>query len=1025
MTRHAFQDMSVGYKLLLTTFLTVSLALFCFLALSITKETFDWQSAKLQDMASDVDLIDENAASALLSNRSNLVEHDLAALWTADEMTYGAVYDGAGRLFSEAGIAGAKLKRVGPAVLRSGHSISWGQIAVFKPIVYRGTQIGTLYLADDMHGFYSDILSDAGISLLAAMVAFGLAASFLLWLRPAIVNPLANLAQTMRTIAREKNYNLRVAPEGHDEIGILADTFNQMLDAIQERDVKVAGHQHELEKLVEQRTSELNDANKMLEGELAERKAAQESLHAHDTLLKTVTRSAAELLSSLNLDNAIGAVLDLMGSALGVSRIMISPVAVGEDGHYIASMSHEWFAPGRRPLMDNAILENIDLTTSFPRAVAATTMGDPAPLDVQDMPQPYREIYGQDGIRSFLVIPITVEKRLWGGLLFLDSSQTRREWSWAETDTLSTLANLIAAAVTRARTVKELADANTIVQNSPTVLYRLKGEPTLPLTYISHNITKFGYDPKTLTASEKFFQTLVHPEDLPRLQAAMGNILARNASGASIEFRLLLPGGTFRWVENRCTSIRDNSGRLLEIEGIIIDITERKAAEEKIALLARTDPLTGLANRATFIERLHQSFIAAGRGAPRFAVLYLDLDHFKDINDTRGHPVGDQLLREASARLKGAIRETDLVARLGGDEFAILQNDISDASDSGSLASKISEVLSKPYRLDNSELHVTASIGISYFMPETEKPDDMLAQADLALYRAKEDGRDQYRFHSEELDKEVSERVAMAEELRRAIARNEMEVYYQPQVELHSGNIVGMEALVRWHHPFRGLLMPAAFIPVAEKTGTILAIGHDVLRKACLQMKAWRAEGMAPPVLSVNISLAQLKAGAQFVRDVTETLAEAGIPPSDLELDVTESMLAQTTLAQNDVLDRLRQLGIRIALDDFGAEYSSFDYLRTYRVNHLKVARSFVEKATKDPQQAATIRAIIGAARELGIQVIAEGVETQEQRALLVSIGSATRGQGFYFSEAVDAVHASELLRKGVIDGTAKHETAA
>jgi diguanylate cyclase (GGDEF)-like protein/PAS domain S-box-containing protein len=753
---------------------------------------------------------------------------------------------------------------------------------------------------------------------------------------------------------------------------------------------------------------------------LPRRNRTRQVLHAHDALLKAVAQSAAELLGTLNLDDAINAVLGFMGEALHVSRVLLAPVTQRADGHLIANFSHEWFTPGRQPYLSQAALQNVDLTALFPHNVAANAMGEPSMQDVAEMPEPLCGIYAGDGMRSFLVIPLMQDEKFWGNLLFFDSQPARREWSWAETDTLTTLASLLSAAIARHRTVKELADANTIVQNSPTVLYRLKGEPTLPLTYISHNITKFGYDPKVLAASGNFFQTLVHPEDLPKLQSAMAKILDRNIAGATIEFRLLVPGGAFRWVENRYSAIRDQSGRLVEVEGIIIDITERKAAEEKIAQLARTDALTGLANRATFVERLHQSYIAARRGAGRFAVLYLDLDHFKDINDTRGHPVGDELLRQAGERLKRHIRETDTVARLGGDEFAVLQNDIADPSDAGALAVKIGHALSAPYRIGGNELHITASIGISYYMPDTAKPDDMLAQADLALYRAKEEGRNQYRFHSEDLDRQVAERVTMADELREAIAKDQLEVYYQPQVELHSGHIIGMEALVRWHHPKRGLLMPGAFIPTAEKTGTMLAIGHRVLQQACAQMRAWRDEGVAPPAMSVNVSLAQLKMGPQFVREVTGMLERYGLAPGDLELDVTESMLAQATLAQNDVLDRLREKGVRIALDNFGAEYSTFDYLRAYRVNHLKVARKFVEKATVDPQRAATIRAIIGAAREMGIQVIAEGVETQEQRALLVSIGSSTRGAGFFFSEAVPAARATDLLKKGVIERAGK-----
>jgi diguanylate cyclase (GGDEF)-like protein/PAS domain S-box-containing protein len=1021
----AFRDMPIARKLLLLVLLTTGLALFSFTAFSIVKETFDWTDSKIADMASDADIVGDEAAAALKTGNPDIIRHYLAALWNTGEITYGAIYANDGRLFLQFGAPPPSLKQPGPSLLRAGQRTTMAGVAIFAPLFDRGTQVGTIYLVSDYNDLVSDTLSDASVTLIAAFVSFILAAFFFFRLRPRIVNPIAELTGTMEKVAHDRNYDLRVTPQGKDEIGALAIAFNTMLQAVNERDVKLAGHQRELEQTVEERTAELRRINTLLEKELTERKAAQAALSMHDTLLKTVTHSATELLSALSFDDAMATVFELIGRALGVSRIMLNPLTPSTDGHMRVTTTHEWFTPGREPLMSDAALTNIDLNVNFPSAFASTLMGDPASVYVRDMPEPIRDVFSRDGIRSIIVLPVMVEKRLWAGLLFLDSRQERREWSWAETDTLGTLARLIGAAVARARTVRELADANTIVQNSPTVLYRLKGEPTLPLTYISHNITKFGYDPKVLAASGKFFQTLVHPEDLPKLQSAMAKILDRNVAGATIEFRLLLPGGAFRWVENRYSAIRDETGRLVEVEGIIIDITERKAAEEKIAQLARTDALTGLANRATFVERLHQGFIAAKRGAPRFAVLYLDLDRFKDINDTRGHPAGDELLRQAGERLKQTIRESDLVARLGGDEFAVLQNDIGDPSDAGALAAKIGQALAPPYRIGGSDLHITASIGISYFVADTAKPDDMLAQADLALYRAKEEGRNQYRFHSEDLDVQVAERVAMAEELREAIANDQLEVYYQPQVELHSGQIIGMEALIRWHHPVRGLLMPGAFIPTAEKTGIIVAIGTRVLQRACAQMKTWRDEGMAPATVSVNVSLAQLKTGPQFVREVSGLLAQYGLSPGDLELDVTESMLAQATLAQNDVLDRLRQMGVRIALDNFGAEYSTFDYLRTYRVNHLKVARKFVEKATSDPQQAATIRAIIGAAREMGIQVIAEGVETQEQRALLVSIGSATRGAGFLFSEAVPAARATELLKKGVIDRTEKRGTAA
>jgi diguanylate cyclase (GGDEF)-like protein/PAS domain S-box-containing protein len=571
---------------------------------------------------------------------------------------------------------------------------------------------------------------------------------------------------------------------------------------------------------------------------------------------------------------------------------------------------------------------------------------------------------------------------------------------------------------------RDLSNANIIVQNSPVILYRLRGEPAFPLIYISHNITKLGHDPQTLLNSPSWAQTLIDPDDQAKVGEAMARMLDKDAQGASIEFRLLTGSGALRWVENRYVPVRDNEGRLIEVEGIIIDVTERKAAEDKITLLARTDGLTGLANRATFTERLTQAFAAAQRGALAFAILYLDLDRFKPINDSFGHPVGDLLLQRVAQRLKSCTRESDLVARLGGDEFAIIQGEIREPANAGELAAKLQTALALPFLINNNEIKISVSIGISPYVAGTAGADAMLVQADLALYRSKDEGGNQYHFHSTELDQEVLDRVALANEIKRAIENGEFELQYQPQVELPSQNIVGMEALVRWNHPTRGLLSPRLFIPIAEKTGVIVALGHWVLDEACRQLSAWRNEGLSLSMIAVNLSLFQLNCGQELVRDVTETIAKWGLMPSDLEFDVTEATLAQLTWTQNEVLPQLRELGVKIAIDDFGSEYSSFDYVRAYRVSHLKISQAFINRSSSDPECAAAVRAIVNFARDIGIGVIAQGVENEQQRDLLTSADTMTQAQGFHFSKPVAADHAGELLRQGRL-GIAGESTSA
>jgi diguanylate cyclase (GGDEF)-like protein len=468
-------------------------------------------------------------------------------------------------------------------------------------------------------------------------------------------------------------------------------------------------------------------------------------------------------------------------------------------------------------------------------------------------------------------------------------------------------------------------------------------------------------------------------------------------------------------VENRYTPVRDADGRLIEVEGIIIDITERKAAEEKLTLLARTDTLTGLANRATFVERLQLAYAATRRGARPFAVFYIDVDHFKPVNDNFGHAVGDLLLCEVARRLRGQVRETDLVARLGGDEFALLQLEMTDPASAGTLAEKLRAALAKPYFVSGHDVQVSASIGICPYAHGIADAETMMSQADLALYRSKDEGRNQYHFHSAELDREVQERMQLGEELKQALDHNQLILHYQPQVEVVSGRIVGMEALLRWNHPRRGLLLPKEFLAVAERSGIMMRLGRWVLNQACRQMKLWGDAGIAPPQIAINLSLAQLTSSPELIEDVRNITSQWGLSPSVLEFDVTEAALGQATLASNDALGRLREVGARVAIDDFGTEYSSFTYPRAYGVSHLKIARDYITRAVDRPDVAATVRAIIHLARELGIGVIAEGVETEQQRNLLVTTGATTKAQGHFFSVAVDAQHAGYMLRAGTV----------
>jgi diguanylate cyclase (GGDEF)-like protein len=437
-------------------------------------------------------------------------------------------------------------------------------------------------------------------------------------------------------------------------------------------------------------------------------------------------------------------------------------------------------------------------------------------------------------------------------------------------------------------------------------------------------------------------------------------------------------------------------------------------ANRRVSELAQTDMLTGLANRRAFFDGLGEALADARRGGKAFSIFYFDLDHFKDVNDTLGHGVGDELLRQVADRLRATVRQTDLVARFGGDEFAVLEREVFEAEPADALADKIRIALAAPYEINGAMVQVTASIGIACYTPDLASADALMVQADIALYRAKEDGRNCYRSHSLELSRQVHERVTVAEELRGAVARGELSLHYQPQVELGTGRIIGLEALLRWKHPTRGEVPPSLFIPIAERSGSILQLGKWAFDEACRQYRSWDDQDIAPEVLAVNFSAVQFKAIADLESDIAESLERWRVPPSHIEVELTETVLMKVSAQHDDTLARLRRSGLRIALDDFGTGYSSLSYLTAYTVNRLKIAQELVLGVTTEPRNATVVRTAIRLAGELGIECIAEGVETQAQANFLIAAG-CVQAQGFHFSRPVSAARATELLREGRI----------
>ncbi len=461
------------------------------------------------------------------------------------------------------------------------------------------------------------------------------------------------------------------------------------------------------------------------------------------------------------------------------------------------------------------------------------------------------------------------------------------------------------------------------------------------------------------------------------------------------------------------SAVRDGAGRVTHYVSVMADVSELERTRAELAHLAQHDPLTDLPNRLLFQDRLEHALERARREQGMLAVLFLDLDRFKDINDSLGHAAGDRLLQEVAGRLRGAVRREDTVARMGGDEFIILMEGLRHEEDAEHLARKLLAALATPMRIDGGAYYVTTSIGISLYPRDGTDGETLVRNADAAMYRAKARGRNAYDFYTEALTQRAMERVQLETELRQALARGQLSVHYQPLVELASGRLVGAEALLRWRHPELGEVSPERFIPIAEETGLICEIGAWVLREACRQAKAWLDAGLPIGTVAVNVAGPQIQR-SDFVATVRQTLAETGLAPEHLELEVTEGFVMGQAESAIGVLEGLSRLGVRLAIDDFGTGYSSLAYLKRLPFDKLKVDKSFVRGLPEDEEDAAIAAAVIALGRALGLTVLAEGVETAAQADYLRYLG-CHQAQGWYYgrpvpAQALHALAASKAL---------------
>lgn len=517
-----------------------------------------------------------------------------------------------------------------------------------------------------------------------------------------------------------------------------------------------------------------------------------------------------------------------------------------------------------------------------------------------------------------------------------------------------------------------------------------------------------GYEDHEIENTLEGWKGLVHPEDLGETMDAIQAYLSRKVSFYEKEYRLRAKSGEYRWILSRGKAIWDADGKPIRMVGSHKDITDQKMAAKKIYQLAYYDSLTGLPNRAIFEEHLSRALKEANGAGEMAALIYLDLDNFKTVNDTLGHAFGDLLLKNVGNSLERRLGEQGIVTRLGGDEFAILLSRVLNRGEVVSVVENILNSFQNPWIVDDREFYITTSIGITIYPEDGQDSHALFKNADTAMYSAKECGKNNYRFYTADMNQRIVEKLEMSNSLRRALERNEFSIYYQPQIDLQSGKIVGLEALVRWTHPTMGAVPPGKFIPIAEETGLIMSIGEWVLRTACSQNKKWQDAGYPLLCVAVNLSARQFQQ-QDLVEMIQGIMQEYHLEPQWLELEITESLAMKDLEHTIKILHKLRDLGIKIALDDFGTGYSSLNYLKQLPIHTLKIDKSFVNDITEGSNEKAIAKSLIALAHSMNLIVTAEGIETNEQRIFLQN-QSCDKAQGYLFSRPLPADEIEKLL---------------
>jgi diguanylate cyclase (GGDEF)-like protein/PAS domain S-box-containing protein len=758
---------------------------------------------------------------------------------------------------------------------------------------------------------------------------------------------------------------------------------------------------------------EIRQSQAQLQAEIAERTQVQESLR-RSLRARTVMAKCAHVM--VHASDELVLLNDMCRTVVDVGRYHMAWIGYARNDGTVQPMAHAGAEDG---FLQEHIIQWQENGNGWNAAGAAIQQGEPflvSDIGMHAGNGRWRERALRRGYRSVVALPlkdgdkafgaIVLYERTPGGIIADDVAMFEElsdDIAYGVLNLRNRLARRKAEATLRA-TEEKLSGILGSIDN---IVWSASDGALLYANPIVEKI--YGHPIEEFQHNRRLWLDVVHPEDRPRVADRRARLLRHGA--ITQEFRIVRPDGQVRWIEHHSKVVRDGSGAPLRFDAVEIDITARKEYEARIEYLAEHDALTDLANRNLLNDRVMQAQAMARRAGNLLALLFLDLDRFKAVNDSIGHGLGDLLLKAVAVRLGSAIRGGDTVARQGGDEFIILLTGLDGPENIIQAVTKVLDLFAQPFTLENHVLHITASIGITVFPNDGDTLQEMLRNADTAMYHAKAEHGNTFRFYSHDMSERAMARARLESAMHRALAQNEFEVFYQPKPDIRSGRIIGAEALIRWHDPELGMIPPSRFIPVAEEVGLIIPIGRWVLDTACAQNKAWQDMGLPAICVAVNLSARQFLQD-ELVDTVAGALDHAGLDARFLELELTESLVMNDAEHFIAKLHALKRLGVQLSIDDFGTGYSSLSYLKRFSLDRLKIDQSFIRDIAADPDDAAITRSVIALGHSLNLKVIAEGVETQEQLDFLRR-HQCDEMQGYYFSEALASNAFTSLLRSG------------